>query len=87
MTASLILYLLLGLVLGAAYFALMWRGLRLRMASLPLTWVALQFVLRFVAAGLVFWLVARAGAWPLLATFTGFLLARFGAARLVRGGG
>jgi hypothetical protein len=84
MTAVLLLYLALGLALGGAYFALMWRGVRLQAEQAAPVWIVLHAVLRLAGAGLVLWLVAQAGAWPLLATFAGFLLARVGATRLAR---
>lgn len=84
MTATLPLFLLLGTALGAAYFALLWRSLQLHGKPGNGPKLAAHLVVRLVGAGLVFWLAARAGAWPLLATFAGFLIGRFGALRLVR---
>lgn len=79
-----ILYLGLGLALGASYFAAMWRTVRLHVDGAPAGWIALSYAARFAVVGLVFWWVAQAGAWPLLATFAGFLLARFAATWLLR---
>ena len=65
-----------GLLLGAAYFAALWRttawvsagGGRMMSAALTLG--------RFAAAALVFAAAARCGTLPLLSAFLGFLFAR-----------
>jgi hypothetical protein len=92
--AELACYLALGAALGAGYFALLHRALRLftaeGSAERPAGGAAARFlafyVLRFAAAGLVFYLVVQQGALPLLLSLLGFLLARLAGQRLAGGG-
>jgi hypothetical protein len=84
MTVVLILYLGLGLALGAGYFWIVWRTVRLHLDGAPAGWIALHYAGRLALAALALWWVAQAGAWPLLACFAGFLLARLAATRLMR---
>ncbi len=62
----------LGLLGGAAYFAVLKASLRL--ASRP--WLAASAVVRLLAASGLFWLAARSGPLPLLAALAGFVVAR-----------
>lgn len=78
------LYAALGLALGAAYFALMWRTVRLHVDGAPAGRIALQYALRLGLAGVVLWRVALMGAGPLLASAAGFVVARLVATRFVR---
>lgn len=96
--AELAFYLALGAALGAGYFALLHRALRLftaegaaeGAAERPAGGAAARFLafylLRFAAAGAVFYLVVQQGALPLLLSLLGFLLARFAGQRLAGGG-
>lgn len=92
--AELAFYLALGAALGAGYFALLHRALRLftaeGAAERPAGGAAARFLafylLRFAAAGVVFYLVVQQGALPLLLSLLGFLLARFAGQRLAGGG-
>lgn len=83
-------YLALGAALGAGYFALLHRAVRLYAAKGAAEGSAARFlafyVLRFAAAGLVFYLVVQQGALPLLLALLGFLLARLAGQRLARRG-
>ena len=95
-------YLALGAALGAGYFALLRRAVRLYAGRGTAQGTALGtaegtvegtavrflafYVLRFAGAGLVFYLVVQQGALPLLMALLGFLLARIVAQRVARGG-
>ena len=81
---QIMLYATLGLALGAAYFALMWRTVRLHVEAAPAGWIVLHYALRLGLAGVVLWRVALMGAGPLLATAAGFVVARLAATRFVR---
>jgi F1F0 ATPase subunit 2 len=72
---------LAGLVLGAAYFALLYRAVQLQLSAASLGWVIGMYLLRLVPAVLLFWLLARLGLWPLLAGLMGFVVARVVIAR------
>ena len=73
---SAVLFLVLGAALGAAYFTLMRRTVRLHAEGADAGVIAAHYALRIVVAVAVFYAVARAGALPLLLAFAGFLVAR-----------
>jgi F1F0 ATPase subunit 2 len=77
------LSLLAGLMLGSAYFALLYHCVRLQASAAPVWPVAALNVLRIGGAVAAFWALAQLGAWPLLAALAGFLIVRFVAQRLV----
>lgn len=81
MTPAVILFALLGFGLGLVYFTLLRRSLA---GPLSPARVAVHAVLRLGLAAAVLVFAARAGAWPLLATFAGFLAARVLATRQIR---
>jgi hypothetical protein len=73
-TLHIVIFLLLGIALGAGYFALLYfevsqyvRGASARHA------IATRLV-RLAVAGVMFWLIAQHGAIPLLASLAGFTL-------------
>lgn len=70
-------YLLAGLGLGAVYFTLLMRSVRLHAAKAAAVWIVPLYVLRFAAAAVGFWFIAQQGAFPLLLSLLGFLGARF----------
>jgi F1F0 ATPase subunit 2 len=78
---------LLGLALGAVYFALLHRAVRLQESNASATGVLGLLLLRGAAAVVVFWGLAQLGAAALLAGLAGFLVARHLARRLVEGRG
>lgn len=65
-----------GLILGAVYFALLYRAVRLHAAAEPAGAVITLHVLRAALAVGSFWGLAQLGPWPLLAGLAGFLIAR-----------
>lgn len=79
--AGLVLYLAAGAALGALYFFLLYRTVRLHAAQAAALRVVPLYLLRVGAAVAVFWAVAHQGALPLLLTLLGFLLARLLAQR------
>ncbi|WP_102225648.1 ATP synthase subunit I [Acidimangrovimonas sediminis] len=87
MTVLLALHLGLGLVLGAAYFALSWQAVRRFAAGEGAVRIVALGLLRLAMAAAVLWWSAQHGAGPLLAAFVGFVLARSGAIRMLRGAG
>jgi len=70
-------YLMAGLALGAVYFTMLLRAVRLHAAKAAAVWIVPLHVSRFAAAVAVFWLVAQQGHLPLLLSLVGFLGARF----------
>ncbi|MEZ5556932.1 MAG: ATP synthase subunit I [Pseudomonadales bacterium] len=79
------LSLLGGVALGCVYFTLLYHALRLQQAAAPIGAVLGAHLVRVALALAAFWGLVQLGAWPLLAGLAGFLLARFGAQRLVAG--
>ena len=78
--------LVIGLALGAAYFYMLYRSVRIEKQGGSIKRMISLLVLRLGLALLVFWLMAQAGILPLLLTLAGFLVARFGATRIVKVG-
>lgn len=73
----LVFYFTAGAALGALYFVLLLRSVRLHAAQTAALRVAPLHFLRLAAAVSGFWLIAQRGALPLLFALLGFLLARF----------
>ncbi|MEO6152324.1 MAG: ATP synthase subunit I [Croceibacterium sp.] len=77
-------YLAFGLAVGGVYFATLWWNAQLfaerGRVALAITLVAGRFAVILAALGLV---AVRVGAWPLLATALGIVLARMAAVRRV----
>lgn len=71
-----LLYFGAGLVLGAVYFHMLSRSVRLHASAGSLGRVLPLHLGRFAAAGAGFWLIAQQGAMPLLSALLGFLAAR-----------
>lgn len=74
--AEAVLFLTLGAALGSAYFLLLLRTVRLHVAQEKASRILPLYLLRLVAAGVAFWLIAQQGALPLLLALLGFLVAR-----------
>ena len=74
-----------GLGIGAAYFALLYRTVRLLAEAAPFRRVGPLHLARGLLALGGFWALAQLGAWPLLAGLAGFLVARLFAVRLQQG--
>lgn len=74
---EIVLYLAAGAVLGAGYFALLHRTVRLHAAQAAALHTIPLYLVRFAAAIAAFWFIAQQGALPLLAALFGFLIARF----------
>ncbi len=68
-------FLVLGVLLGAGYFAVLRIEVRRIVGAPSARYVMLIHVARLAAAGLVFWVVAQSGAAALLAALGGFTLA------------
>ena len=80
---SIIIGLAAGLALGAAYFALLYRAVRLLAEAAPLRRAAPLHLARALLALGGFWGLMQLGVWPLLAGLGGFLIARLVAVRLL----
>lgn len=76
-------YLATGVALGAIYFLLLFRTVRLHASQAAATRIVLLYVLRFALAASVFWVIAQQGAAPLLLGLLGFLIARVAGQRWV----
>ena len=74
--AEIVLYLAAGAALGAVYFLLLLRTARLHASRAVAVRIVPLYIMRFAAAGAVFWVVARQGAPALLLALLGFLIAR-----------
>jgi len=83
---EMVLYLAAGGVLGAVYFTLLVRTVRLYTAQVAASRIIPLHLLRIALAVLAFWLIAQQGAWPLLAALAGFLLARLAVQRWMKEG-
>lgn len=68
-------FLVLGVLLGAGYFAALRIEVGRIVGGLPARYAILMHVARLAGAGLAFWLVAQFGAAALLAALAGFTLA------------
>jgi F1F0 ATPase subunit 2 len=66
-----------GVLLGAVYFGLLLRTVRLHAAGAAAPGVAPLYLLRIGLAVAGFWFAAQQGALPLLAALAGFLVARY----------
>jgi F1F0 ATPase subunit 2 len=77
-------FVLLGALLGAGYFAALRQNVEQYLGGAPLGPALALHLGRLLLAGLVFALIARAGAAALLGALAGFVLARTLAVRLVR---
>jgi F1F0 ATPase subunit 2 len=75
-----------GGLLGAVYFFLLYRTVRLQAGDGPVGLIVPLYLLRGGLAIAVFWGLAHFGALALLAGLAGFLAVRFLAQRLVREG-
>lgn len=70
------LYLAEGAALGAAYFALLLRTVRLHAAQATAIRIIPLYIVRIAAAAGGFWVIAQQGALPLLLALSGLLAAR-----------
>jgi F1F0 ATPase subunit 2 len=70
------LYLTAGAVLGAVYFVLLLRTVRLHASQATAISIIPLYIMRFATAVSAFWIIAQQGALPLLLTLLGFLIAR-----------
>jgi F1F0 ATPase subunit 2 len=70
------LYLSAGAALGAVYFGLLLRTVRLSASQATVIRIIPLYILRIAAAVSVFWIIAQQGALPLLLALLGLLLAR-----------
>jgi hypothetical protein len=68
-------FVVIGVLLGAGYFAVLRIEVRRIVGGLPARYAILIHVARLAAAGLAFWVVAQFGAAALLAALAGFTLA------------
>lgn len=69
-------YLAAGLALGATYFLLLLRVVRLHATQAASTRTVPLHLVRVAGAVAVFWVIAQQGALPLLSALLGFLIAR-----------
>jgi N-ATPase, AtpR subunit len=67
-------FFLIGIALGAGYFALLYAEVARLAYAASAREVILTHLMRLAAASLMFWLVAPQGAPALIATLTGFTL-------------
>ena len=74
--ADVVLYLTAGAALGAAYFVLLLRTVRLHASQAAAIRIIPLYIMRFAATVSAFWIIAQQGALPLLLTLLGFLIAR-----------
>lgn len=74
-------YLLAGMALGAVYFALLLRTVRLLVSKEAAVRIVPLYILRLAVAVAGFWLIAQQGAPPLLLALLGFLGGRHFAQR------
>lgn len=72
-----VLYLAAGAALGAAYFVLLLRTVRLHASQAAAIRIVPLYFMRLAAAVSAFWIIAQQGALPLLLALLGFLIARF----------
>ena len=69
-----LVFLLLGFVLGAGYFALLYAEVGQFVRGASARYAIVTHLLRLAVAVLVFWLIAQYGATALLASLAGFTL-------------
>ena len=74
---------LIGYIGGLLYFSTLCHTVSLMAAGGPRRYLMVSSLVRILAAGAVLTVAARLGAYPLLATFVGFLLARSRALRTI----
>lgn len=79
-----VLYLTAGLALGAVYFVLLIRTVRLCTAEPSASRIIPLSVIRLAVAVTAFWVIAQQGAVALLLALLGFLIARTAAQRWMR---
>lgn len=77
------LYLSAGAVVGAMYFVLLLRTVRLHALQATAIRIVPLYFVRFAAAAAAFWAIAQEGAMPLLLALLGFLVARITVLRWV----
>ena len=77
-------YLGAGIALGAVYFFILHKSVRLHTADASVGRMIGLFLLRVALAVAVFYPFARIGAGPLLAALVGFMIARLGVQGLIR---
>ncbi len=78
------LYLTAGAALGASYFVLLFRTVRLHASQAAALRIVPLYLVRFAAAVSAFWLIAQQGAYPVLLALLGFLISRFVIQRWMR---
>ncbi len=71
-----VLYLTAGATLGAVYFVLLLRTVRLHTSQAAAIRIIPLYFMRLAAAVSAFWIIAQQGALPLLLALLGFLIAR-----------
>ncbi len=71
------LYAIAGAALGAIYFLLLGRTVRMHASGTTAIRVIPLYGLRIAGAAAGFWVIAQQGALPLLAALMGFIAARF----------
>lgn len=70
-----LLFLLIGVLLGAGYFALLFAGVSQLTRGGSSRYAIMTHLIRLAAAGIMFWLIAQYGASALLASLAGFTVA------------
>jgi len=70
-----LVFLLIGALLGAGYFALLFAEVTQHARGASSSYAIVTHLLRVAAAVLMFWLIAHYGATALLASLTGFTVA------------
>jgi N-ATPase, AtpR subunit len=65
-------FLLVGILLGAGYFALLFTGVTQQLRGTSSRHAIMLHVLRLAAAVLLFWIIAQEGATALLTSLAGF---------------
>ena len=78
-----VIWLALGMLLGAHYFFLLHRAVSLLASHATAIRIVLLSLIRFGVALTVFWVIALQGALPLLLALLGFVVARHLAQRLI----
>jgi hypothetical protein len=69
-----LVFLLVGILLGADYFALLYAEVRQHVRGSSARRTIMTHFLRLAAGALMFWLIAQCGATALLASLAGFTL-------------
>jgi hypothetical protein len=80
---TIVLYLALGALVGAVYAGLLYRAVMMLAGTARVSTQAAWHLARFGFVILAFWLVARAGAAPLLSVAAGFTAAQIVARQVV----